>query len=270
MRNLIIFLWKHQFFVLFIILEVMAFSMLVNTYSYQRTLSFNAANDVTGDILDASNNVSNYFFLKAENKKLLEENARLRDKLKSSYLYLDTTRIHKDSLYVYIPATVVRNTVNRFDNFMVLNVGKNQGISKEMGVVSDQGIAGIVIGVSNNYCIALSLLNENAKISARIKKNNQLVNVIWNPDNHTVGEVVDIPAHFNLNEGDTIVTSGNSFIFPAGLVVGTVLSYHRSENEGLSTATLKYSTPFGQLHYVYLLKNLKKKEQLQLIKEAAQ
>ncbi len=270
MRNLIIFLWKHQFFVLFIILEVLAFSMLVNTYSYQRTLSFNAANDVTGDILDASNNISGYFFLKAENKRLLSENARLRDQLKSSFLNPDTARMRRDSAYIYIPATVIRNTVNRFDNFMVLNVGRKQGITQEMGVISDQGVAGIVVGVSNNYCIALSLLNENAKISARIKKNNQLVNVIWNPDHHSVGEVVDIPAHFNLNPGDTIVTSGNSFIFPAGLVVGTVLAYHRSENEGLSTATLKYSTPFGQLHYVYLLRNLMKKEQLQLIKEAAQ
>ncbi|MBE0650938.1 MAG: rod shape-determining protein MreC [Bacteroidales bacterium] len=270
MRNLIIFLWKHQFFVIFIILEVLAFSMLINTYSYQRTLSFNAANDVTGDILDANNNISSYFFLKAENNKLLEENARLRDKLKSSYLNPDTAKVRRDSVYIYIPATVIRNTVNRYNNFMVLNVGKNKGIKKEMGVISDQGIAGIVVGVSDNYSIAMSLLNENAKISARIKKNNQLVNVIWNSDNYDLGKVVDIPAHFNLNEGDTIVTSGNSFIFPAGLVVGTIMAYHKSENEGLSTASLKYGTPFGQLHYVYILKNLMKKEQLQLIKEAAQ
>lgn len=270
MRNLIIFLWKHQFFVLFVILEVIAFSMLVNSYSYQRTLYFNAANDVTGDILNTSNNISSYFFLKAENNKLLEENARLRDKLKSSFLSPDTSKIRQDSMFVYIPATVVRNTVNRYDNFMVLNLGRKQGINKEMGVISDQGVAGIIIGVSNNYSIAMSLLNENAKISGRIKKNNQLVNVIWNPDNRGLGKVVDIPAHFNLKEGDTIETSGNSFIFPAKLIIGTVISYQRSENEGLSTASLKYSTSFGRLHYVYIIKNLMKKEQLQLIKEAAQ
>ncbi len=271
MRNLIIFLWKHQFFVLFVILEVIAFSMLVNSYSYQRTLYFNAANDVTSDILNTSNNVSSYFFLKAENNKLLDENAILRDKLNSSFLSpSDTSKIRQDSMFVYIPATVVRNTVNRYDNFMVLNMGRKQGIKKEMGVISDQGVAGIVIGVSNNYSIALSLLNENAKISGRVKKNNQLVNVVWDPYNRGLGEVIDIPAHFNLKEGDTIVTSGNSFIFPAGMVIGTIISYQRSENEGLSTASFKYSTHFGQLHYVYVIKNLKKKEQLQLIREAAQ
>ncbi len=271
MRNLIIFLWKHQFFVLFVILEVIAFSMLVNSYSYQRTLYFNAANDITGSILNANNNVSSYFFLKTENKKLLDENAMLRDNLTSSFLsHADTSKTRQDSMFVYIPATVVRNTVNRYDNFMVLNMGRKQGIKKEMGVISDQGVAGIVVGVSNNYSIALSLLNENAKISGRVKKNNQLVNVVWDPENHGLGKIVDIPAHFNLMEGDTIVTSGNSFIFPAGLVIGTVISYQRSKNEGLSTASFKYSTSFGKLHYVYIIKNLKKKEQIQLIKEAAQ
>ena len=180
MRNLIIFLWKHQFFVLFVILEVIAFSMLVNSYSYQRTLYFNAANDITGSILNANNNVSSYFFLKTENKKLLDENAMLRDNLTSSFLsHADTSKTRQDSMFVYIPATVVRNTVNRYDNFMVLNMGRKQGIKKEMGVISDQGVAGIVVGVSNNYSIALSLLNENAKISGRVKKNNQLVNVVW-------------------------------------------------------------------------------------------
>ena len=270
MRNLIIFLWKHQFFFLFLILEIVAFSMLVNSYSYQRSLSFNAANDVTGGILNVSNNISSYFFLKEENERLLAENALLRDSLRSFVAVSDTAEVKQDSMYVYIPATVVRNTVNHYDNFMVLNVGKKQGIKKEMGVISDKGVAGIVIGVSENYCIALSLMNENAKISGRILKNNQLVNVVWDPKNHYFGKVTDIPAHFNLNPGDTIVTSGNSFIFPAGLVIGTIVSYHRSENEGLSTAILKYGTPFGQLHYVYLIKNKMKNEQLQLIKEDAQ
>jgi len=267
MRNLIIFLWKHQFFFLFLILEIIAFSMLVHSYSYQRTLSFNAANDITGRILNLSNNISDYLSLKKENQQLLFENALLRDRLQSCNTVSDTEKLKQDSMYVYIPAVVVRNTINRYDNYMVLNVGKKQGVQKEMGVISNKGVAGIVIGVSKHYCIALSLMNENAKISARIKKNNQLVNVIWDPVHPNVGKVMDIPPHFNLNPGDTIITSGNSFIFPAGLVIGTVISYQRSKHEELSTATLKYSTSFGQLHYVYLIKNKMKKEQLQLIEE---
>lgn len=270
MRNLFIFLWKHQFLVLFLILEAVAFSMLIHSYSYQRTLSFNAANDITGDILKTSSDVSNYFYLERENKQLLEENARLRNKLKSSFLNPDTSGTYRDTLFAYIPARVIRNTVNRYNNFIVLNLGKKQGIEKEMGVISDRGIAGIVIGVSPNYSIAMSLLNENARISARIKKNHQLVNVVWNKDHLGDGKVVDIPAHFKLNKGDTIITSGNSFIFPAGLNIGTIISYHKSENMGLCTAVLQFSTHFNSLNYVYLVKNLKKKEQIKLLEKAEQ
>ena len=113
-------------------------------------------------------------------------------------------------------------------------------------------------------------MNENKRLWEGIKKNIQRVSVIATPNNHRGGEVRDLPTNSTLKEGDTLAAGGIFCLFPAGLVVGTVIAYHKSENEGLSTATLKYGTPFGQLHYVYILKNLKKKEQLQLIKEAAQ
>ncbi len=269
MRNLVAFFLKHQFFSLFVILETIALVMLSYSYSYQRMLRFNAVSDVSGTLFADYHAITDYFHLKEENKTLLQENGRLFNMLLAGMLETDTGNLKtEDSSYVYIPAVVLRNTVNRNNNYIVLDKGKDDGIEKEMGIVSDNGIAGIIIGVSKHYAVALSLLNTHAHISARIKKNHQLVNVVWDEQHDTNGEVVDIPAHVLLSEGDTIVTSGNSFIFPAGLNVGVISRFEKSRNNSLNKAGLKFSTDFNSLYYVYIIKNLHKKEKLKLLEEA--
>jgi len=268
MRNLLAFFLKYQFFSLFILLEILSFVMLMNSFSYQRMLSFNAASDISGDVFNSYHEMAEYFDLKKQNQQLLTENVLLHNLLLTSFLPSDTNyRGEKDSSYRYIPAIVIRNTVNHINNFIVLNKGKNQGIQKEMGVLSGKGIAGIIIGVSENYSLAISLLNTHSHISARIKKNDQLVNVIWSERQGPLGEVVDIPAHIQLNRGDTIITSGNSFIFPAGLNIGIIHDFEKNKNHSLNKAVLQYSTDFNSLHYVYIIKSLEKKEKMKLLEE---
>ncbi len=269
MRNLLAFFLKHQFFSLFIVLEIVSFILLSNSFSYQRMLSFNTASDISGTIFNAYHNLKDYFDLKEKNRQLLEENSLLHNMLLTEILVPDTNyREKKDSSFLYIPATVIRNTVNNINNFIVLNKGKKQGVQKEMGILSSKGIAGIIIGVSDNYSIAMSLLNTHTHISARIKKDKQLVNVIWDEKHKNYGEVVDIPAYIHLNPGDTIVTSGNSFIFPAGLNVGTIETFEKSKNHSLNKAVLRFSTNFNSLYYVYIIKNLDKKEKIKLLEGA--
>ncbi len=267
MRNLIIFIKRNQFFLLFLILEGISLFFVVHSYSYQRSVSFNAVNDFTGNILKTSGNISDYFVLSKINQQLLKENSKLHNQLSEKFGINDTLSNKQDSNYIYIPAMVIRNTTNRHNNFILLNKGLKQGISKEMGVISDNGVAGIVIGVSENYSLVMSLLNSNAKISGRIKKNNQLVNVIWDENSPALGKVVDIPAHINLQPGDTVITSGNSFLFPAGMNIGTIVSYNKSENRGLNHAILKFSTDFNSLYFVYIIKNKMKKEEEKLLEE---
>jgi rod shape-determining protein MreC len=62
------------------------------------------------------------------------------------------------------------------------------------------------------------------------------------------------------NEGDTIVTSGHSFVFPEGLMVGTVAELIESERGNLNTASVKFHTDFGKLRNVYVVKNAHRSE----------
>ncbi len=265
MRSLFALLWKYQFFVLFVILEVISLLLVVNSYSYHRSLAVNSTNDFTGAVLEVYSDVADYFSLRKVNKELIEENSILRHQQVSSFLFTDTNVVYRDSLYRYIPARVVSNSVNKQSNFILINKGSRHGIQKEMGVVSAKGLTGIVTGVSEHYAYVMSMLHQNSRISARIKKNGQLVNVIWDGKNNLLGEVTDIPSHVILSRGDTIITSGNSLIFPEEILIGTIMEQKISQNKDLGTASIQFATDFNSLRFVYVIANMMKEEQDKLI-----
>ncbi len=265
MRTLLLFFIKHRFFALFLLLEIVSALMLVNSYSYQRMLTFNAVNDLTGSILKTSANFKDYFSLRSQNDSLAAENARLRNRIETSFLNSDSTASASGRLFRYYSAHVVSNSVNHRNNYIMLDKGSLLGMTKEMGVVSSQGIAGIVIGVSPHFSLAMSLLHQNAFISARIKKNGQLVNVKWKTDDYRFGTVTDIPSYIMLAKGDTIVTSGNSLIFPKDIPIGTVVKYIANQHRNFNVAKIKFCTDFNSLHIVYLIKNLMINEQTNLL-----
>ncbi len=260
MRNLINFLWNNRFFSVFLILEFISLALLSTSYSYHRSLSFNLSNDFAGGILNTTTNISDYLHLKETNKTLLEENAFLRNQLPSSFLSTDTNTVFIDTLFQFIPAKVISNTTNMQSNRIIVNKGRLHGVEKEMGVISDNGIVGIVIGVSDHYSTIMSALHQNANFSAKIKESGQLVNVKWPGKNYLFGEVNDIPSHIQLIKGDTIISSGNSIIFPEGIIIGIVDNHEQSSNKDLSIARIKFGVDFNNLTYVYLVKNKMKTE----------
>ncbi len=151
----------------------------------------------------------------------------------------------------------------------MIDKGALHGIEKEMGVISSTGLAGIVIGVSSRYSTVMSMLHQNSRISGRIKKNGQLINVIWKGMNYKEGLVIDIPTHINLATGDTIITSGNSLIFPEGIVIGIILEERQSDIQDLGEATMAFTTDFNSLKHVYIIRNMMKEEQQELQNEIA-
>ncbi|MDP2721249.1 MAG: rod shape-determining protein MreC [Bacteroidales bacterium] len=265
MRNLFQFLWRNQFFTLFIILEIVSVLLLSNSFSYQRTLKFNFVNDFSGSIFSSYSGITNYFGLQQENDKLVVENARLRSLVPLATENIDSLSVHPDSLYTYIPAMVVSSTVSNPNNLIMVNKGEKDGVEKEMGAISSMGIVGIVIGVSEHYSVIMSMLHQNMKISGRIKSNYQLINVVWDQTDYLLGTIIDIPSQIQLQPGDSIVTSGNSLIFPKDLLIGVVTSHERNTGGLLSTAILEFSTDFNSLRHVYLIKNQMAAEQDSLL-----
>lgn len=268
MRNLFRFLLKQNFVLLFMLLGALSMWLLTKSHTYHRAAIVNTTSNFTGGILAFGASIGDYFRLKETNNQLAEQNARLQEKL-YYYDHLNDSLLIKpvDSVgFEYIPARVVSNTVHLRNNYIVINKGSKHGIEKEMGLISPNGIAGIVIGVSENYATALSVLHTHARLSIKFSNNNQLANLVWHGIDFKKGIVEDIPTHLSPAPGDTLVTSGHSFIFPEGIMVGTVLEYFEQEGRGLNEASIQFSTDFNKLKYVYVVNNRNQNEIEALLK----
>jgi rod shape-determining protein MreC len=105
----------------------------------------------------------------------------------------------------------------------------------------------------------MSLLNTDFKLSASIARNDYFGSLAWDGRNHRYAQLSEIPHHVAVTEGDTIVTSGYSAIYPAGLMVGTLTG---DQKRGGDFVTLKVllSADFKKLTNVYLIGNLTRNE----------
>ncbi len=269
MRNLIAIVLRYHFFLLFLMLEAFAFVLIANSTYYQQASILNTSNRITGTVYDAFDNLTDYFSLRKTNYILAEENARLRKAISISFLQADTNSFFVNDTvnklrYTYIAAKVLSNSVNRRNNYIMLNKGKKSGINKDMAVITSNGIVGTVVSVSDNFSWVMSVLNKHTKISGRIKKNNQMGTIIWEGQNFGVGTLTDIPAHVKIAKGDTIVTSGFSYIFPAGIFIGTIKDFRVEQGDHFYVIPFNFGVDFNSLDYVYVVVDLSKKEVINL------
>lgn len=258
MKYLFLFLKKQFFFLLFVFLELIAVLLLANHNNYHRTNIINTANVVSGIFFSGFSSITEYFTLDKTNQQLNIENAYLRNQGRLILMPPDSSAI-LDTTYNYIPAKVISNTSRNRNNYIMINRGYAHGVDKEMGLVSPFGVAGIIVDVSNSYAIALSVLHKDTRISARLKKSGQMVNVVWGGKNYRLGVVEDIPTHIIPMQGDTVLTSGYSFVFPEDILIGTI-GNHVMTGGTLNKAELVFSTDFNNLRYVYVTRNIVSEE----------
>lgn len=269
MRNLIIFLWKHLFFILFLLFEGLSVFLIFENSNFHRANMINSANSVSGSILQTVLGAREYIHLRETNDALAIENAELRSKLASSF-YVDSAgkSTINDSLhiqkYIFIAAKVINNSTNKRNNYLTIDKGSLHGLAPEMGVVNSDGVVGIVKDVSDHYATVISLLHKDSKISVKLKKNDYFGSLVWDGGSPSEGSLQYIPKHVILSKGDSIVTSSFSRIFPEGILCGVVTEFELNPGDNFYTAKIKLSVDFSNLTQIYLVDNLMKKEQIKL------
>jgi rod shape-determining protein MreC len=269
MRNLYLFFRKHYFYFLFLLLETVSLILLFNYNQFQNAAVYTWSDQAAGTVNGMFRNISEYFSLRSTNRVLTEEIAQLQSRMPEAFYMADTaTFFVKDTMYRseyrYIAARVLSNTTNKRNNFIMINKGRMHGVQTSMGVVIGNRLVGQVVGVSRHFSWVMSLLNKDSRISAKFKKNNQLVNVEWSGGNYRVGSVKEIPKHFEILPGDTIITSGNSEIFPEGVLVGTIKDFTVLPDENFNSARIVFSTDFNSLGYVEVVVDMMKMEKEEL------
>jgi len=266
MRSLLRYVLKNYAFLLFLLLEVVSFTFIFNFNSYQKAKYFNSSNRVTASIYNSYNSVLNYFGLTAVNRDLAEENARLKsmlDKISNFGVNQDSIRIHlenTDSLYHYISARVINNSVNRQNNYITLNKGRKDGIEVDQGIVNSDGVVGVITNVSENFSMGFSVLNKRWGVSAKLEKSGTFGPLSWDGTDFRYANLTGIPFHVELAVGDTVVTSSFSSVFPEGLFIGTIYEFDQPQGENYFKIKVKLGANFKALSYVDVIDNLKKEE----------
>jgi rod shape-determining protein MreC len=273
MKNLLHFIVRFHFTILFIVFEIFCLLLLVNYNNYQKSQFLNSSNAISGGIYQKVSSVTDYLSLARTNEELNRENARLRNLLKSSYsLSADSSFTFTDTLYkqqyIYRTAKIINNSVNKQLNYITLNKGKVHGIEREMAVVTDNGVVGVVKSVSENFSSVISLLNNRLRVSAKLKGNNYHGSLTWDGVDYRKALLKDIPFHVNIAKGDTIVTSGFSAIFPEGVQLGVVDEVLSSSGSNFQDVKVLLSNDFKSISYVKVVGDLMKEERLQLEEEA--
>jgi rod shape-determining protein MreC len=268
MRNLLNFLARYNNLIIFLILEGVSLYFVASRNSYHNTRILFAVRNMTYGIEERINNTRNYLNLREINNSLAAENVALKNSLErlvrgenSPFLSVSDS-VYKQQ-YIHTAAEVIDNSVTRQKNFFTVNKGALQGIKVNMAVNSGDGVAGVIVGCSDNFSVAMSLLNLDFKLSVRIKSNGYFGSLSWDGRDYRQAILSEIPQHVNISVGDTVETTGFSAVFPEGILVGTIKDF---EKVGGDFYAIKISlvTDFKKMHFVDVIGNMKKTEQLNL------
>ena len=264
MQQIIKFIIRYKNFLLYIFFLTISLVLTVQSHSYHQSKFFNSSNWIAGNIYGLSYSVTSYFDLNKENKRLVQENKRLRHQLFNK-TPMDTIEIDTaHTRYTVIPGQVIKNSYANLRNYITINRGKNDGIKQDMGVITNLGILGIIENTSDNFATVQSILNDNSNINATIKNTNHFGSLIWDAKNYNVVQLIDIPRLVPLNVGDTIVTGAMSSIFPENIPIGTIKKFDLDVSKSFYRIDVDLFNDMTNIKNVYIISNLNRKEILEL------
>lgn len=254
MESLLKFIGKHSNFLIFLILEVVAFLLISNYNTYPQSKILSSSNAFLAWQDERISNVMDYFSLRSDNAQLMEENVRLRAALHG----LDTTDVmaaYTHSSITYIPAKVIRFTRNGMRNYLTINKGSLDNITVGMGVRDNQGTVGVVCTVNEHYSVVLPIIHVDAQLSCRFLKNDYLAILRWQGGDLAYASLQDVSSHVPVCVSDTLVTSGLTSSFPEGIPVGKVENVMLQQGDSYYTIRVKLNTDFHKIKYVEVINN---------------
>ena len=216
-----------------------------------------------------------------ENDILAEENFRLAQRLRlyeqreygladmpvtaspdssSEALCGDTSRL-QDSTggFLYIPGTIAKISNNSQHNYIIVDKGSADGVELQSGIITGQGVIGIIDAVSRHYSYAISFKNSGMTVSARIGKTGPVGSLVWDGVRTNGALLGEIPHHIGFEHGDTVYTSGFSSIFPPDIPLGTT-----GDSKIVNGATYEIKVTlfedFRALRHVTIVRNLERSE----------
>ena len=271
MDKLLEFLHKYRHWFVFLILETIALVTYLSGSLYSRSLGWYATSAVFGRVNELMTEGWSYVGLRPRNEELLRENARLRTaytllarQMQDAEAHGVLPRLHAtDSLPIDPSAVIIARVVNRVTHtgevYYTINKGRRDGIETDMGVMSASGVVGAVMAVSDHYALVIPVLNPKIRLACTLL-GQEVSGTLTASSSPNANEAIlsNVPPHAHPQIGDTITTSGYSYLFPEGMMVGTIADSVPARVKGSAGTFANYpvhlSTDFQGLRYVYVIR----------------
>ncbi len=273
MNNLLYFIARYHPVFVFLLLEVVSYNLIIRYNTPQQTIHNHSVEVWTSAVDNKVSTIKNYFKLQQIADSLVQENAKLagalfsiKERLKDASI----PRIEDGPTYWLKGARVLSNALFERHNTFTINKGSDDGILPGQGVVTLNGVAGIVKSVGAHYSVVLSLLNPLVRVSAKMKKAPFFGTLRWEGGDLQMADLYDIPKYAEVHKGDSIVTSGFSTIFPPDIPLGMIDRFKIKRGSDVYSIKVRLFTETPTLSYVYVIQRKDREEIIGLQKESQQ
>lgn len=216
--------------------------------------------------------IFNYDKIRDENQELKQKVAELQSQLiKLKEIQLENQRLReilnfKERYLKYSlegARVVGRNPSNWFEE-IIIDKGKENGVTVNMAVVTADGLVGHITEIGDDWAKVQLIIDPNSAVSGMIQRtrDNGVIKGVFEPENRGLCKMVYLSPEANIVPGDTVISSGLGGIFPKGLMIGEVVEVERDQNQLLKYSLLKPSVDFQRLEEVFIIKETKSKEEL--------
>jgi len=258
MQQIINFVIRNKRFLLFLLLFGLSLALTIQSHSYHKSKFISSTNFITGGIYNATHDIKAYFGLKKQNEVLVEENNYLKSILYNNKILENGKPIVDSTLntnFEFRTATVIKNSYSNSQNYLTLDKGYNDGMKEDLGVITSKGIVGIIDKTSSNYSRVISILNTKSRINAQLKQTDHIGSLKWNTASPEFVQLVDISKFAPVSVGDTIITGGQSSIFPKGIPIGTIDSFTLDISGDTYNINIKLFNDMTNIGHVYVITN---------------
>jgi rod shape-determining protein MreC len=272
MYRLLSFLRRIYVPVIFLVAEVTALWFYAGSSVHSRARMLSVSDRVMGDVYGWIDSGENYFGLVETNRLLTERVEDLENELAAfrevySIAKRDSVRAAAEFPHRYIVARVVRNSINKRENYLMVDRGSRDSVVRRMSVLSLAGeMVGYVESTSARNAICVSVLNTQFRASGMIKGTGHTGSISWPGGDPRMVRLTEVPKYADIKRGDTILTSG-SFNFPEGILIGTIDDFTTDEARASHNIDVRLAVDMAALHNVILVESPEVDDLIELEKD---
>lgn len=223
---------------------------VVGTWLTDQFDRFNTIENLTAEIEELKKTNEE---LRAENRELLQENSEV-ERMKSMLALKD-----EYSDYETVAVKIISKDASKWFSTFTVNKGTNDGIQKNMNVVAQGGLVGVVTDVGPNFSTVRTVINDDSNISAVFEYTTDLCVISGNLTamQDYVIDFSNASINADIHVGDAVVTSNVSSIYLPGLLIGYVNDYQTDGNELTQSGHITPIVDFDNLSEVLIITRLK-------------